>query len=220
MAKEIDVNEFKEFETGNCNQDATVTSGLRPSCKQPDATKNVTRGNQSLPEFPATKSAVASFLQTTRQNLTKTWLKPLETSGYEFYIGRKISENGFNTLVQLMNEQKESGVSPKEFIENLPISEHLATYPEAQQIPESECSEAINPYQIEVPDLPELPVLNAEIVQVDTPEILKQKSINDKLQDLIEVATARTHQQIEEANQVAAQTQAAQNQITQLAKLH
>ncbi|MGB5967739.1 MAG: hypothetical protein WBG70_18405, partial [Spirulinaceae cyanobacterium] len=41
-----------------------------------------------------------------------------------------------------------------------------------------------------------------------------------KLQDLIEVATARTHQQIEEANQVAAQTQAAQNQITQLAKLH
>ncbi|MGC1246871.1 MAG: hypothetical protein WA865_11725, partial [Spirulinaceae cyanobacterium] len=99
-------------------------------------------------------------------------------------------------------------------------SDIINLHPEVQRIPESEYSEAINPYQIEVPPLPELPTLTAEIVQVDTPEILKQKSINDKLQDLIEVATARTHQQIEEANQVAAQTQAAQNQITQLAKLH
>ncbi|MGB3691611.1 MAG: hypothetical protein WBG70_01675 [Spirulinaceae cyanobacterium] len=76
-----------------------------------------------------------------------------------------------------------------------------------------------NPHQIEVQPLTELPVLQAEVVEFTPPKELQQRSINDKLQDLVQLATAKTAQDIEEANAVAAQADAAKQQLTQLSKL-
>lgn len=149
MAKNYTKQDLQAFEVGIENQDVIVANGFQSGCTQPktqlDVTESATEGNQNLLEFPATKSAVAEHLQTTRQNLTKTWLKPLLNKGYEFYVGKKISKNGFHTLVQLMSEQKESGLNPKDFIASLP--ELIESTPEAQ---EEEIAETINTSAIEV----------------------------------------------------------------------
>ena len=216
MAKDYSGQNFQEFNETERNTDATVASELHVSCS--DAAVQQERNIDATLELPASKSATAKYFGISRSGLD-WWIIALEDKGYPIVENRKIDAFGFGYL-QHLDQARKDGLKPSEFVEGLPISDIINLHPEVQRIPESEYSEAINPYQIEVPPLPELPTLTAEIVQVDTPEILKQKSINDKLQDLIEVATARTHQQIEEANRVAAQTQAAQNQITQLAKLH
>lgn len=120
MAKEIDMTELQDFKPENINPDVTVTSELLVTENVTKSNSGVTKGNSKIPELPATKSAVAAYFGTSHQNLTKTWLKPLLDKGYEFYIGKKISEDGFETLAQLMSRQKESGLNPKEFIERLP----------------------------------------------------------------------------------------------------
>ncbi|MGB5971356.1 MAG: hypothetical protein WBG70_23810, partial [Spirulinaceae cyanobacterium] len=130
----------------------------------------------------------------------RTWLKCIKQAYYwlpdsEIVVkeGKKNLYTTF-TLSQLENIKKHLGTG--ESLDNWVDMVSSTMNPQLQEKTASEPIESAltthDPYQIEVPPLPELPVLNAEIVQVDTPEILKQKSINDKLQDLIEVATART----------------------------
>ena len=228
MAKEYADNDFQGFNGTERNTDATVTDKLRASYTQPktqlEVTESATEGNQNLLEFPATKSAVAISLQTTRQNLTKTWLKPLLDKGYEFYVGKKISENGFKTLVQLMSEQKESGLNPKDFIASLaePI-EYVSDVQSEEGTEEEEYSvaEDENPYAITVEPLPERPkLIKYEPKNFEVPECLRQPTINQKLDNLLEIATAQTEAEIEKANAVSAQLQAAQEKVMQVATLY
>ncbi|MGC1244632.1 MAG: hypothetical protein WA865_00315, partial [Spirulinaceae cyanobacterium] len=138
------------------------------------------------------------------ERTVRTWLKAIKSTYHWLDETEMVSRQGKKhlytsfTLDQLKNikQHLETGESLENWVSD-------AMTPQQEPVSKSVPSlTTYNPHTIEVPPLPELPVLNAEIVQVDTPEILKQKSINDKLQDLIEVATARTHQQIEEANRV------------------
>ncbi|MGB7519435.1 MAG: hypothetical protein WA896_07385 [Spirulinaceae cyanobacterium] len=227
MAKECADNDFQGFNGTERNTDATFANRLPIGYTQPktqlDVTESATEGNQNLLEFPATKSAVAISLQTTRQNLTKTWLKPLLDKGYEFYVGKKISENGFKTLVQLMSEQKESGLNPKDFIASLaePIESFPAQEVEKAQEEEYSVISEENPYAITVEPLPERPkLIKYEAKNFEVPEVLRQPTINQKLDNLLEIATAQTEAEIEKANAVSAQLQAAQEKVMQVATLY
>ncbi|MGB3692636.1 MAG: hypothetical protein WA999_07925, partial [Spirulinaceae cyanobacterium] len=217
MAKEIDTTKFQGFDPENSNQQVTVTSELPVTKNVTKSNPDITPSNLNPPELPATKSAVAAYFGTSHQNLTKTWLKPLLDKGYEFYIGKKISENGFRTLVQLMSEQKGSGLNPKDFIASL--AEPIESFQAQEE--EYSVAEDENPYAITVEPLPERPkLIKYEPKNFEVPEVLRQPTINQKLDNLIEIATAQTEAEIEKANAVSAQLQAAQEKVMQVATLY
>lgn len=202
MFERIDDTEFQptdNLEVTESNQEVTTSEELLVTAK-------VTEGNQEVTilELPATKKAVASYFSTSHQNLTKTWLAPLAEKGYDLFEGKKISESGFNSLKQLIEKQKESELSPKEFIDTLPS---------AGQMTES----AIAIYEPKQPtEKSSLPVLvEAELEPLDL-AVLQTPSTLERLEKLVEISNDQTAREIEEANQAVADVERAGAAIEKL----
>ena len=184
MVEFIDNQEVQLLEPQESNPEVTALERLL-------ADEKVTESNQEVtePKLPATQSSVASYFQCSHQNLKKTWLTPLTEKGYELYEGKKISETGFKRLKQLISNQKESGIPPKEFIASLPSVGELEETAIATYKPRNELATGF--------EMPEL--IDAEIEPLDL-AILEVPSVADRLDQLVEISNQETAESINEAN--------------------
>ena len=104
----------------------------------------------------------------------------------------------------MIEKQKDSELSPKEFI---------ASLPSAVQMTESAIAIYEPAQQTEGTNLPAL--VNAELVPLDL-TVLKTPSLVEELESLVEISDQETAREIEEANQAAANVERAGAAIKRL----
>lgn len=199
MLINTDSQEIQGFEEGQSNSEVTEGNQENGVTKELPVTPEVTTRNQQVttPELPATRRTVAGYFDMTHQNLTKSWIKPLQSKGYKLFDedGKKISEQGFGTLKDLIAKQKESNLTPREVIEELPSIAELATTAIATYQPKTELAVP----KFEYPEL-----VTAEIVPFSQEElsVLKKPTINEQLRALREQAEADAAKAVKGANEV------------------
>ena len=213
MAKDFTEQNFQNLATNYSQEENEETM----------ATNMATNNDQQT----YTQAKLASNLGKSERTI-RTWIKCikdayhwLDETEISFKKGKKIYYTAF-TLSQLedIKEYLKSGDTLNAWVQMIESAINPESQEEAEGV-EYSVAEDENPYAITVEPLPERPkLIKYEPKNFEVPEVLRQPTINQKLDNLIEIATAQTEAEIEKANAVSAQLQAAQEKVMQVATLY